>query len=185
MFWNDDETVIQYHPKKSEYVNECETCLHLWRKCGQDFETPPKIFVWKGAGKMINVLFLVASYLLGFLTAALLTMTRGDDSWNTISICPKSKRKWNQRGLKVFLSFAVNVTWAAVLSSRIRAGIKINLLSVCINFMLFQKHLVAEWKIFFWLMMTEYYVTKNSQKWWELLSKVNTLFWTIWYNKDR
>lgn len=45
MFWNDDETVIQYHPKKSEYVNKCETCLHLWRKCGQDFETPPKIFV--------------------------------------------------------------------------------------------------------------------------------------------
>lgn len=29
---------------------------------------------------MINVLFLVASYLLGFLTAALLAMTRGDDS---------------------------------------------------------------------------------------------------------
>ena len=28
---------------------------------------------------MMNVLFLVASYLLGFLTAAFLTMARGDD----------------------------------------------------------------------------------------------------------
>lgn len=45
MFWNENETVVQYHPKKSEYVNCCETCLHLWRKCGQDFELPPQIFV--------------------------------------------------------------------------------------------------------------------------------------------
>lgn len=30
-FWNDDEEVIQIHPKKSEYVNIRKNCLHLWR----------------------------------------------------------------------------------------------------------------------------------------------------------
>ena len=45
MFWHDDETVVQYHPKKSDYVNIHPNCLHLWRKCGEDFEQPPKIYV--------------------------------------------------------------------------------------------------------------------------------------------
>ena len=31
IFWNDDEEVIQIHPKKSEYVNILDNCLHLWR----------------------------------------------------------------------------------------------------------------------------------------------------------
>lgn len=31
LFWDDEETVIQYHPPKSEYVNMAKTCLHLWR----------------------------------------------------------------------------------------------------------------------------------------------------------
>lgn len=31
LFWNDDECVIQMHPKKSEYVNIKQNCLHLWR----------------------------------------------------------------------------------------------------------------------------------------------------------
>lgn len=31
IFWNDEEEVIQIHPKKSEYVNMMENCLHLWR----------------------------------------------------------------------------------------------------------------------------------------------------------
>ena len=30
MFWNDDETVVQYHPKKSEYVNVHEYCKGLY-----------------------------------------------------------------------------------------------------------------------------------------------------------
>ncbi len=45
MFWNEDECVIQYHPPKSEYVNNHPYCLHLWRKAGEDFERPPKTFV--------------------------------------------------------------------------------------------------------------------------------------------
>ena len=31
IFWEDEEEVIQIHPKKSEYVNIQENCLHLWR----------------------------------------------------------------------------------------------------------------------------------------------------------
>ena len=43
LFWSEDETVIQYHPRKQDYVNTCKTCLHLWRKIGtDDSELPPK-----------------------------------------------------------------------------------------------------------------------------------------------
>lgn len=31
IFFNDHETVIQYHPAKSKYVNNHPFCLHLWR----------------------------------------------------------------------------------------------------------------------------------------------------------
>ena len=31
IFWDDDDTVIQYHPKKIDYVNIHPYCLHLWR----------------------------------------------------------------------------------------------------------------------------------------------------------
>ncbi len=45
MFWNEEECVVQYHPPKSEYVNNHPYCLHLWRKSGENFELPPKEFV--------------------------------------------------------------------------------------------------------------------------------------------
>lgn len=38
IFWEDEEEVIQIHPKKSEYVNIVDNCLHLWRK--SDMELP-------------------------------------------------------------------------------------------------------------------------------------------------
>ena len=38
MFWNDEEAVIQIHPKKSEYVNIKDNCLHLWRN--KEMELP-------------------------------------------------------------------------------------------------------------------------------------------------
>lgn len=41
-FWNEEETVIQFHPKKSEYVNICKTCLHLWRPVNVELPLPPK-----------------------------------------------------------------------------------------------------------------------------------------------
>lgn len=31
IFWPADETVVQYHPSKSNYVNNHPYCLHLWR----------------------------------------------------------------------------------------------------------------------------------------------------------
>ena len=45
MFFEDEETVVQYHPKKSEYVNFHEGCLHLWRPTSEQMPTPPKIYV--------------------------------------------------------------------------------------------------------------------------------------------
>lgn len=35
LFWSEEETVVQYHPPKSEYVNMAKTCLHLWRYKGE------------------------------------------------------------------------------------------------------------------------------------------------------
>ncbi len=34
IFWDDEDTVIQMHPKRSEYVNVHPHCLHLWRMVG-------------------------------------------------------------------------------------------------------------------------------------------------------
>ncbi len=45
MFWHDDEVVVQYHPAKSEYVNNMPNCLHLWRPIGVEMPVPPAIMV--------------------------------------------------------------------------------------------------------------------------------------------
>lgn len=45
MFWDEEDCVIQFHPPKSEYVNVHPHVLHLWRKCGENYETPPKEFI--------------------------------------------------------------------------------------------------------------------------------------------
>lgn len=45
LFWDDNECVVQYHPPKSEYVNNHNYCLHLWKKVGHEFETPPSELV--------------------------------------------------------------------------------------------------------------------------------------------
>ena len=46
VFWDEEDVVIQYHPKKSEYVNQHENCLHLWRPVLDDpIPTPPKELV--------------------------------------------------------------------------------------------------------------------------------------------
>lgn len=41
LFWEEEETVIQFHPAKSEYVNCHPEVLHLWKKIGIDHELPP------------------------------------------------------------------------------------------------------------------------------------------------
>lgn len=45
IFWDDEDWVVQYHPARSEYVNVCETCLHLWRPTTVALPTPPKWMV--------------------------------------------------------------------------------------------------------------------------------------------
>lgn len=45
MFFHPEEVAVQFHPRESEYVNIDPHCLHIWRKCGEDFETPPMAFV--------------------------------------------------------------------------------------------------------------------------------------------
>ena len=42
LFWGEEETVLQFHPRKSEYVNAHPRCLHLWKQVGVDVKLPPK-----------------------------------------------------------------------------------------------------------------------------------------------
>lgn len=41
LFFRDDEVVIQYHPRKADYVNCHKHCLHLWRQQYVEIPTPP------------------------------------------------------------------------------------------------------------------------------------------------
>ncbi len=44
-FFDKSETVVQYHPMESEYVNQHEWVLHLWRPQGIEMPIPQKIMV--------------------------------------------------------------------------------------------------------------------------------------------
>ncbi len=45
LFWGPEECVVQFHPPRSEYVNNHPGVLHLWRCTKAEFPTPPSIFV--------------------------------------------------------------------------------------------------------------------------------------------
>lgn len=45
LFWDEEDCVIQYHPPKSDYINNHPNCLHLWRPIGKDIPRPPSILV--------------------------------------------------------------------------------------------------------------------------------------------
>lgn len=45
IFWRDDECCVEFHPKKEDYVNNHETCLHIWKQIGKEYEMPPSILV--------------------------------------------------------------------------------------------------------------------------------------------
>ena len=45
VFFHDDEVVVQFHPAKSDYVNNVPNCLHLWRPLNEVMPTPPSIMV--------------------------------------------------------------------------------------------------------------------------------------------
>lgn len=45
LFFDPEEVVVQYHPKKSEYVNLATKCLHLWRPIESEIPCPPPVLV--------------------------------------------------------------------------------------------------------------------------------------------
>lgn len=45
LFFEDEETVVQFHPPKSEYVNHHPYCLHMWRSLNEVQPRPPMILV--------------------------------------------------------------------------------------------------------------------------------------------
>ena len=45
LFWDEEDVVMQLHPKRSEYVNMHPNTLHLWRPTGATIPTPPSILV--------------------------------------------------------------------------------------------------------------------------------------------
>jgi hypothetical protein len=44
LFWRPDETVLQFHPRESEYVNNHQYCLHLW-KPKTEVQLPPNMCI--------------------------------------------------------------------------------------------------------------------------------------------
>ena len=54
IFFHKFETVVQYHPAKSEYVNNMPNCLHLWRPIIEEMPTPPSIMVGLKKGQSIE-----------------------------------------------------------------------------------------------------------------------------------
>ena len=45
IFFGEEECVIQYHPPKTQYVNNHNHCLHLWRPQNEGILMPPKSMV--------------------------------------------------------------------------------------------------------------------------------------------
>lgn len=45
LFWSPQDTVLQFHPPESEYVNNHPHCLHLWKQVGAEVPLPPSTAV--------------------------------------------------------------------------------------------------------------------------------------------
>ena len=45
IFWDEEDCVIQFHPPKSEYVNNHPNVLHLWRPTNSEIPRPLPIQV--------------------------------------------------------------------------------------------------------------------------------------------
>jgi hypothetical protein len=45
LFFEPEECVVQFHPRKSEYVNNHAYCLHMWRHVSIVFPEPPHTLV--------------------------------------------------------------------------------------------------------------------------------------------
>jgi hypothetical protein len=45
LFWDDGDCVLQFHPPQSEYVNNHQFCLHMWRPTHAIVPMPPSLMV--------------------------------------------------------------------------------------------------------------------------------------------
>lgn len=45
IFWDEEECCVEYHPRKSQYVNNNEGCLHIWKCIDRDFPEPDPLLV--------------------------------------------------------------------------------------------------------------------------------------------
>lgn len=45
LFWEDEDCVLQYHPRKSQYVNCHPHTLHLWRPVNAEIPEPETILI--------------------------------------------------------------------------------------------------------------------------------------------
>ena len=56
LFWHEENTVMQLHPPKSQWVNNHPYCLHLWRPTDIEIPLPLQIMVGsKSLNKSENV----------------------------------------------------------------------------------------------------------------------------------
>ncbi len=45
LFWDEEDCIVQYHPPKSEYINNHPNVLHLWKPVKEKIPLPPSIMV--------------------------------------------------------------------------------------------------------------------------------------------
>ena len=45
LFWDAEDTVVQFHPAKSQYVNNHPGCLHLWRPTEATLPVPDMMLI--------------------------------------------------------------------------------------------------------------------------------------------
>ena len=45
LFWSEEDIIVQFHPRKSEYIDNHPFCLHLWKNKTKSFPTPDSILV--------------------------------------------------------------------------------------------------------------------------------------------
>lgn len=54
LFFEPEEECVQYHPKRSAYVNYHEHCLHIWRPQSGDVVRPPAALVGAPSTKAVR-----------------------------------------------------------------------------------------------------------------------------------
>jgi hypothetical protein len=45
LFFYEDETVIQYHPHKKDYINNHPYCLHMWKPQKEEIPVPKRYMI--------------------------------------------------------------------------------------------------------------------------------------------